>query len=432
MHTTRKDARPARGAWIGLLGLGLLVLAALTAVNLRFARQNPGGNDFLPRWVGTRALLFEGLSPYSDAVARRIQIIAYGRPAQAGEDQMRMVYPLYALPLFVPYALVDDYAWARALWMTTLEVGLVGLLALSLRLTRWRPRPWAWAGLALFALTWYHGLRAVVNGNPVVLVAVLLTAALDALARGRSGWAGVWLALATIKPHLALLPVLALGWWAWQRGDRRFWAGLLGTWAGLLALSLLVLPDWPRQNLREILAYPGYTPATTLQEALMRRWPVAGAVLGYGLSLVLAVALVRAWRAHRQARPDALLWPYSLTLVASQWLGIPTDPGNFVILFLPLVAVVDQMRRRPGYGPWAAAGLLVGLWVGLWALFVATLSPGLRGPQQHDILFVPLPAVLLAGLYGWRAAERRAPGPGGALSPEKTKPTTRGTRGRLR
>ncbi len=394
---------PRRAARHGLVVAAvLLALAGLTWANFRFARANPGGNDFLPRWVGARAFLLEGRSPYSDAVARRIQRMAYGRPARPGEDQMRVVYPLYALPFFAPYALIAQYTWARALWMTTLEMLLVAQALMALDLARWRLKPWGLAAYLLFALTWYHGLRALVNGNPVVLAAALLTAVPWLLHRGRPGGAGVALALSTIKPQVALLPVVGLLWWAWRQRRAALLRGFGLTMAGLLALSFALHPGWLVENWREIRAYPGYTPATTVQEALVEMLPrtaqAAAVVFGLALSAGLLVAWVRLWHTAARGPGTVPLGAYALTLVISQWVGIPTDPGNFVLLLLPLVLVAAALARR--LGPWAAAGLLLAVWVGLWALFLATLAPGERGPQQHPILFVPLPALLLALGYG--------------------------------
>jgi hypothetical protein len=46
--------------------VAILIIAALIMVtwaNYKFVQENPGGNDFLVHWVGTRALLVDGLSP---------------------------------------------------------------------------------------------------------------------------------------------------------------------------------------------------------------------------------------------------------------------------------------------------------------------------------------------------------------------------------
>ena len=131
--------------------LGLLIL--LTWGNYRYTSQNPGGNDFLVHWVGTRSFLIDNISPYSDETALRIQTLAYGRPAQPGEHELRVAYPLYSVILFFPFSLFGDYSFARALWMTLLEVSIFSLSLISLRITQWRPNLVLLALYFLFSLS---------------------------------------------------------------------------------------------------------------------------------------------------------------------------------------------------------------------------------------------------------------------------------------
>ncbi len=395
-----------------LLVLVLLALVgALGWMNYRFAVQNPGGNDFLAHWEGARAMLFDGISPYSDEVALHIQQRAYGRPAQAGENELRIAYPLYSALIFGPFALIGDYTLARAVWMTTLEIALIALTLLGLRLATWRPAPWLLAFLLLFSLTWYHGVRPVINGNAVILVALFLTTATLALQSEQNEAAGILLALATIKPHLAFLPVLFVFLWAFSQRRWRFIVWFAGFLAFLVALGMLFLPDWPLQNLREILRYTGYNPPTTIQAALQEWLPGAGKQLGWILSGGLTLLLLSEWALAWKKPFRHFLWTFCLTLTASQWIGITTDPGNFIILFLPLIVILTELEGRYGRtARWWALFSLLGLLVGLWYIFLSTLSTVNGQPQQSTVMFLPLPFFLFLGLYWIRWWAIRTPG----------------------
>ena len=72
--------RTTRNGFLSIVGL-IIFVAILGRANYRFAVQNPGGNDFLVHWLGTRSFITEGISPYSDEVALRIQMLVYGHPA---------------------------------------------------------------------------------------------------------------------------------------------------------------------------------------------------------------------------------------------------------------------------------------------------------------------------------------------------------------
>lgn len=391
--------------------LALAVLAGLTWANLRFAKQSPGGNDFLVHWVGTRAFMLEGLSPYSDAVAQRIQTAAYGRPAQAGEHELRVAYPLYSTLMFAPFALISDFTTARAVWMTALEVCLLLLALTSLRVAGWQPRPWMLGLFLLFTLLWYHSVRPLVNGNAVIVVALFISAAFLSIRTGRDELAGVLLALATIKPQLALLIDLFVLLWAISAGRWRLVVALVGTTLFLVFGAMLFMPDWPLQNLREVLRYPAYNPPGSPQAAFLAWWPGVGKQLGWILTALLTGLLLSEWVAVRGKDYRWFIWTACLTLVISQWIGIQTDPGNFIILFPVLALVFGMLDERWGAG---MRGLILFcmalLGVGLWALFLATVGHGAQ-PQQSPVMFFPLPLFLLLGLYWvrWWAVHSKRP-----------------------
>jgi hypothetical protein len=392
--------------------VAILIIAALIMVtwaNYKFVQENPGGNNFLVHWVGTRALLVDGLSPYSDTVAERIQTLAYGRPAEPGEHELRVAYPLYSGLIFLPYALIADYDLARAVWMTTLEVALIGLAFLSLNLTRWKMSLWLLPLFLLFSVFWYHSLRPLINGNAVILVALFLAGAFAAIKSERDELAGILLALSTIKPHLVLLPIIFVLIWTISFGRWKTLGWMLIS-LGLLSISAaLFIPDWPLQNLREIMAYVSYNPPGT-PGAVFEIWlPATGRKLGWGLSVILGLILLVEWILVRWKRFRWFLWTGSLTLVVSQWIGIQTDPGNFILLFLPLVLVFAMWGERWGrVGNGVIIIVIALLFVLPWAIFLQTVAYGDQ-PMQHPVMFFPLPLFLLITLYWvrWWAIQPR-------------------------
>ena len=150
--------------------------------------------------------------------------------------------------------------------MTLLEILTLGLTFVSLRQVKWRPALWLMPILLVFSLLWYHGLRSIINGNAVVLTAFLLGAGLLSLQHERDKLAGIFLALATIKPSLVLIPLLFITVWSISR---KRWTLLAWMAASMLILALsglVLIPDWPLQNLAAIARYPQYTSELTLGE----------------------------------------------------------------------------------------------------------------------------------------------------------------------
>ncbi|MFB3896919.1 MAG: hypothetical protein ACE14V_11525, partial [bacterium] len=169
------DSPPRSLRLYGLILLILFILAGLGWVNYRLAAQNEGGRSFLIYWVSARALIVDGDDPYSEEVAADIQA-AIREHSVKPPPFHRFTAPLYALLLFLPFALVEDFALAQALWMLFLELSLGLLILACWRLVKWRANAWNAPIYLLFALTWIHSLFALWEGSDVILVALLLAA----------------------------------------------------------------------------------------------------------------------------------------------------------------------------------------------------------------------------------------------------------------
>lgn len=399
-----------RQLWTLIAGIVLTcsLLGVLTYMNYQFSQQNPGGNDFLVHWMGTRTYFIEGYSPYSDETAIKIQTFAYGRPAEPGEHELRVAYPLYSMLIFLPFAFVGDYNLARALWMTTLELGLIGLTFLSLRMIRWRPGLFMLVIILLFSLFWYHAIRPLINGNAVILVALGLVAGVLAMVNKKDEAAGILFALTTIKPQVVLFPLLFIVFYSFFQRRWRIIIWLVGTVGLLSALAALLIPDWLMQNLREVMRYTAYNPPGTPGAAFAVWLPATGETLGYLLGGLMGVILLVEWFLARHADLRVFLWTFSITLIASQWIGIQTDPGNYIVLFPSLLLLVKVIIER-----WKQGGAIVSilllliLFIGLWGLFISTIEYGYQ-PQQSPIMIFPLPGLLLILLYWVRWWARRA------------------------
>lgn len=385
--------------WI-LVAIALVAVAVLLTVgNYNYASLNPGGNDFLVHWVGTRSFITEGISPYSDEVALRIQDMVYGRPALEGEHELRVAYPLYSIIIFLPFALIKEFTMARAVWMTVLEFALVALCFLSLRVTRWKPTPLILMLLLIFSLFWYHGLRALILGNAVILVSLMVVGALLSIRGNEDEFAGVLLGFASIKPQVVVVLLIFITLWAINRRRWKIIFWMVGTIALLSAAAALLMPDWIMQNLREIIRYPGYNPPGTPAAVFAVYMPGVGQRVGQTVSIFLAVLLLIEWWFSLRGDFRAFLWAACLTLVASQWIGIQTDPGNFIVCYPALILILAMWDERwHRKSTLLIIGALVLLFVGIWLVFVRTLERSYQ-PIQSPMLFFPLPMFLFIGLY---------------------------------
>lgn len=377
-----------------IAGIGLLGWQ-----NYEYARNHRGGNDFLVYWESTRMFLMDGTNPYGEEVTARTQLQAYGGPAQAGQPTLRMVYPLYSIALFFPFALIPEFALARAIYTTLLEISLLVMLFFSIRLVRWRISPVELILYLALGLFGFHSIQPLLDGNVSILVAMLIAAALLALKNGGDALAGILLALTTVKPNVVILLLAYLFIWSIASG-RRTLATYLSASVFILSLAaMLLMPDWIWQNLIAVVQFPLNDPPATLGAVITNTFPAMGVRISRIMYGVLIGMLVTEWWLNRQAEFRGMLWTALFTLTLSQWIGVPTTPQNFVVL-LPATALVfatwEERWRRFGHALTVIS--VLGLGVGIWALHLSTVSFG-PSTTLNPLLYLPLPGFLIITLY---------------------------------
>ena len=371
-----------------------------------FASRHPGANDFFPRWVGGCALLREGLNPYSEAATLRIQQGMYGRPALPDEDQAAFAYPLYSLLFFFPLCTVSNYALVQAIWFWLLLGALTTAVVLSMQIVRWQPQRWLWLVTILWAVGLYHCFRALVLGQFAVLVFLALMAALWTLQRGHDRWAGLFLALAMTKPQMLYLAIPWILLWAAGQRRWRLWVSFGGALAVLIGGSMLLLPTWPLDFVRQVLAYPSYTVYGSLTWMIVQGWLDLGRTAEVAVLVVLALgAGILAWRLWRGTW-EQMLWMLGLLLLLTNFFTPRIATTNYILL-LPwaLWGFCHMQAAWRRTGTWAVfAAQLISL-IGLWVLFLTTV----QGDFEQAPVYFPLPAAItLLLIWLWRSPESEA------------------------
>lgn len=393
----------AGGGWVRTALLYLLLailLAALTLCNYRYSLLEPGGNDFLARWNGARAWVLEGRSPYDPSVTVEAQQLIYGRPADPsrGEDLAQFVYPLHSMLFFAPFGLLN-YPAARALWMTVLEAGLVGLGLASIRLIGWDPPRSTLVIALVFALLWYYGLRGLIDGQFAILDALAMVAALLAIQRHRDFVAGLLLGLSTVKPQMAFLLIPFVLVWAISRKRWNLIGWTLAFCLLLPSAFLLVMPDWPLQMWRQMQIYPSYTLVGSPISILVAQTGALAQSLNWFITAVFVLYLLVEWWITLRIREDRFVWTSLMTLVITNWVAYRTATTNYVVL-LPVVFLVSTYleARWPHSGRALSLAALGFVFLLGWAVFLTTV----RGNVEQWPAYLPLPALGLLGLLSLR------------------------------
>jgi hypothetical protein len=383
----------------GLVLLILVALVGITWVNANVTLKNPSADSFFVYWRGTRTLLKEGISPYGNIATAILQQFANLDFTQAPKYALHVTYPLYAELFYLPFAFISDYVMARAVWMTFLEVALVATILVSLRTIGWRPGILLLVLTIIYGLFGYHTVVPLLSGSSIILVTCLVAMGFAAVKAGMDELAGILFAFSTIQPLPVALLILFVLVWSAISSRWRLFVWLAGSLVVLIGAASLFMPDWVLQNARAIIDTPRTGLIDTPGAALVASFPGVGSRLGWGFTISLGLVLALEWWASRGKDSRWFLWTAGLTLTLSPWVGIPSDPGNFVLLIIPSLLVIARLDEHWGrrIHPLIILGMLAVLF-GFWALFWGQIEDGIIA-RQYPYLFIPFPLITLIGLY---------------------------------
>jgi len=390
--------RPRYPSWLRtslvILLPGLLIL--LSYANYRFVLESPGGNEFLASWTAANSWIEGGNSPYDPGVRREVQTALYGRPAnpESGEFLGYFTPPLPAIVVYAPFTLLSIDI-ARAIWMTTLEVGLLALTLTGIQLVKWSPSRLLLLGSFIFALLWYHGVRSIILGPISILGAVLISGALLAIQHENDWIAGLLLAFAFIQPQMSVIIVLLVLLWAisiqrWQL----IWSTVVFHIL-ILGLSLIAQPSWPFEWIQQTLELLNKGMTYSVSSILVDSFSSTAAWLRIGFPAALIVFIIWEWIQVWGKNVGWFIWTAALTISVSILFEPHISTEDYVLLLPILVMIFGLWIERWGISGQIAVWIsMVVLGIGLWLIFISA-TPGLGEPAS---LYLPLPLFCIFGL----------------------------------
>lgn len=388
------------------------------------AHNRPRGNlsDLYPRWLGARELLLHGRDPYRDDITHEIQIGYYGRAIDPRlpndpKDQQAFAYPLYVVFVLAPTVKLP-FAVVQAGFFWLLVALTAASVLLWMQALGWQ-RPTAqklvWILLVLGCFPSVQGLKL---QQLTLLAAALIAASAAAIVRRHFVWAGILLALASIKPQLVVLLGAWFVIWAlgkWRERQQLLWS-LAASMLVLVTAGEFLLPGWIGEFRAAAGDYYRYTGGgLSVLDVLLT--PSFGRIA----SAILAVTtLVLLWRVRKaDERSPAFQWAPSLVL-ATTLLIIPMFAPYNQLLLLPALILVARSITRLWAENFALRFLVVTasisvLWPWLAAAALVSALPFMSTTTVQNAWAVPLytsnwipitiAALLFAGRNLFRSGE---------------------------
>jgi Glycosyltransferase family 87 len=336
------------------LGLILLVLALFTAsfMLMRYLQTILPfslGVDLIPRWVGTKAML-DGISPYSLEARQLIWQAIYGSTQVPKGNPFGFYYPPGITTLLLPFVLLNlsldtaTVAWCALLWIAWLTALAVWGQGAERKLL---------VALLISGLLFRPAFSNYILGQFALFSVLMLIAAWFSFKHDKDMLAGVFGALALVKPSVTLIPLVLLFIF-----NIRKYKGLISFFITSVILYLpptFMLGWWVPAFLNDIGRYH-------LENQVS--WSMADIRTLPGIIWLLASSFLIMWGLYHKER--------ELTLASALILGAILAPHTAdydLVVMIPLLAWLGVwwiIRSSPNKAPFFAYMLLIWFpWISL-------------------------------------------------------------------
>lgn len=389
--------------WLVIL-LIVLLLALLTFANWQFAKQNKAGVDFLIRWLPTRLVLFEGYeSPYSEQVSHKVELFQYGHSASEIEVNGNFLYPHYFMLFTLPFALIENFTFARMLWMTLLEISQIAIIFLSLKIVDFKPKKSTLLLLLFISLLSTYFVQPIIDGNPSSLSALFVVLCLFFLSKEKDWLAGVFLACSTLKPQMVILFCVLVWWWAFSN---KRWKVMISSATGvsvLMGVSFLFQPNWFSEFIGQLMIYQGVASPNNPTAILSVYFPASGATIAFVLNILCIALLLFEWIRLYKKGFQHFFWTACITFALLPLTGIAFGNRNLVVLLPAIVMIISALHKQfPKKSIWWDLSLIALLLYSWFALFFPESSSAI--PDFFSFKnYLPFAALIAVLLYIFRS-----------------------------
>ncbi len=372
-------------------------------------------SDLYPRWRGTRDLLLQRKNPYTTQQAAVYAEKFYGGqpdPTVDPSGYQGFSYPLYLSVILTPFVLLPFWI-VQILFTILLTVLILWLTFRWMSMFDWptdqRAR-WLVAFLVLFS---YPSAFLIALQQPSGLVFASLLLSAWEMREHRFARAGVFLALAMVKPQLALLPALGAIILATRQGRFRSLAsGFIGTMSLLLISSFMLLYDWPLWFTRQVRSYASTNSLSGALDALPSGIARSG-TMGLVLLITLAACALIAGRSDDDH--DSLVEIMALCIAATLIVNPSFLIYNLAFLAIPLTYCLRLLRdersrwvRLPIWGSvfFAALGVGTTTYFGFMSLAGGTLPRTVTAAMAVFLVTAIVPLWLALVTRAWIRGDR--------------------------
>lgn len=364
----------------------------------RFVLSPYVSDDLKIAFNQSKLLFLNGKSPYDKEIQIYIKSIARDEKWVVSDNGFEFDEPLFQLIIYLPFALIPNYLWASAFFITINQICIFLTMHMLFHLLDWEPKVVERICIYLLTAAVFFIQKNMLAGNTSIIQLTLIVAVLFYEEDKKLVLSGILLGFSLIDPVSMLFAVIILLVILITKRDYTviFWSIIT---VGLLTiLTTIFYRNWIIGWLKNLFLTPSRFPFITYVNGIQSKYSISVNKLFTIIPIVLTSWLILEIIRTPKDTIGERIWLLSISGLLNYYVMIQTDLYAAVLFFPSIILLISVWwKKLNSIGKFVFYLLLTGISAGifLFQLFTSTAA----STRGTTIILMAIALFFIVNLY---------------------------------
>jgi hypothetical protein len=379
----------------------IILIIVITIFFNRFVLSPFVSDDLRVSLSQSKLLFVNGKSPYDLEILNYIKGIAEDE-GWALNAKLEFGYPLFQLLIYLPFAVIPNYLWASAFFLTINQVCIVLITHMLFQVLEWKPKIVERISVYLLSAAVFFIQVNMFSGNTSIIQLTLIVAVLYYEEDRKPILSGIFLGLSFIDPISMLFTIIVLLSIFITKKEYSiiFWF-LITT--GLLSVFVTIYDgNWIIGWLKNMVLAPSRFPFTTYVDGIQTKYGVQVNKLFVIIPIILTSWLIlEVFRTPKETAGEKI-WLLCISGLINYYVMVQPEQYAAVLFFPSLILLISVWWKKiNNIGKIMFYLLLTAMSVGVILLPINTSI--ITSTQVAENIYLSITIFILTNLYWARS-----------------------------
>ncbi len=312
----------------------------------RFVLYTYVSDDLKISLTQSKILFLNGKSPYDEEIQGYISGIAKNEKWVINDNKTEFEMPIFQLMIYFPFAVIPNYLWASALFVTINQICILMTMQMLFNLLEWKPKIIERICIYLSSAAVFFIQKNILSANTSIIQLTLIIAVFFYEEKKKPILSGILLGLSFIDPVSMFFTVLVLLVILITKREYSviFWSIIT---IGLLSVFLTIFDrNWIMGWLKNLLLTPSRFPFTNYIDGIQVKYGIFVNNLFVIVPIVLISLLALEIIRTPKDTAGEKIWLLSISGLLNYYVMIQPNLYSAVLFFPSLILIISIWWKK--------------------------------------------------------------------------------------